>query len=129
MALFTKKTEKAPVKKEKKIEAKPVVAKASTNKEKRTDFAWGVLKQAHITEKATDLTTHNKYIFEVFPKKNKQEVKNAVEQIYGVDVLAVNMINIPPKKRRMGRIEGLRAGYRKAIVQIKEGQKIELMPR
>jgi large subunit ribosomal protein L23 len=129
MALFTKKTEKAPVKKEKKTEVKPAVVKAPAVKGKRTDFAWGILKKAHITEKATDLTAENKYIFNVFPKKNKQEVKEAVEQIYGVDVLGVNMINIPPKKRRMGRLEGVKPGYRKAIVQIKAGQKIELMPR
>ena len=58
---------------------------------------------------------------------NKDEIKNAVEGIYKVDVLSVNIIKIPAKKRRLGRTEGFRRAYRKAVVKIKEGQKIEIL--
>ena len=82
-----------------------------------------------MTEKATDLTSKNQYIFKVFPGSNKNQVKKAVEDVYGVDVINVNIVNIPKKRRRLGRIEGWRRGYKKAIVRIKEGQKIEVLPR
>lgn len=98
-------------------------------KEKRIDLAWKVLKRAHITEKATNLASDNRYVFNVYPKRNKIEIKKAVENIYGVNVLKVYIINIPGKKRRLGRVQGWKPGYKKAIVLIKSGQKMELMPR
>jgi len=55
------------------------------------------------------------------------EIKKSVEGIYGVDVLSVNVIRIPSKKRRLGKTEGFRKAYKKAIVTIKEGQKIEIL--
>jgi large subunit ribosomal protein L23 len=98
-------------------------------KGKRVNSAWRVLKTAHITEKATDLAGKNQYIFNVYLRANKNEIKSAVENIYGIDVVSVNVVNIPSKKRRVGKIYGWKSGYKKAIVKIKEGQKIELMPR
>ena len=88
-----------------------------------------ILKSPHVTEKATDLTKKNQYIFKVYPDANKTEIKKAIENLYGVDVLEVKIISIPRKRRRLGRISGWRKGYKKAIVKIKEGQKIEVMPR
>lgn len=134
MALkFFKKEEKAhEVKKEKTADEKKAEEKNITVKPpkgKRIDLAWRVLKNAHITEKATDLTGENRYVFNIHSGANKNQVKSAVENIYGVDVVSVNVVNIPPKKRRVGKTRGWKAGYRKAIVEIKEGQKIELMPR
>ncbi|OGZ17769.1 MAG: 50S ribosomal protein L23 [Candidatus Nealsonbacteria bacterium RBG_13_36_15] len=90
---------------------------------------YNVLKTPHITEKATDLTKENKYIFKVFPRTNKKEIKRAIEGLYNVDVVSVRIINIPPKRRRLGRTLGWRKGYKKAIIKIKEGQKIEVLPR
>ena len=69
----------------------------------------------------------NQYIFKVSPNYNKKEIEKAVEGVYGVDVLSVNIIKIPSKKRRMGRIQGHKKGYTKAIVKIKENQKIEIV--
>jgi large subunit ribosomal protein L23 len=63
----------------------------------------------------------------VSPNYNKNEIKNAVEGIYNVDVLSVNVIKIPSKKRRLGKTEGFRKAYKKAIVKIKNGQKIEIL--
>lgn len=112
---------------EKKLPRKHVFVKDA--RVKKTQAAWRILRTAHITEKATDLSGKDQYIFNVYKSANKNEVKKAVESIYGVDVVCVNMINIPPKTRRVGKNFGKKPGYRKAIVSIKEGQKIELMPR
>lgn len=84
-----------------------------------------VLRAPHITEKTTELMEKNKYTFKVSLGTNKSEVKKAVEQLYNVDVLTVRTIKVPRKRKRVGRIFGWRKGFKKAIVEIKEGQKIE----
>ena len=137
-----KKTEAKKTKKETKlspveapeIKEKPKPEKAEkkeikVQKGKRSDFAWRILKKPHITEQATNLAERNQYVFEVYPKANKVEIKKAIEDIYGVDVVSVKVINVPQKRRRLGRIQGWRAGYKKAIARVKAGQKIEVMPR
>lgn len=88
-----------------------------------------ILKAPQVTEKATDLVKKNQYVFKVWSRTNKPEIKKAVEDIYGVSVVAVNIIKIPRKKRRLGKKSGFRKGYKKAVVKIKEGQKIEILPR
>jgi len=88
-----------------------------------------ILIEPHITEKTTDLEKKNQYVFKVFPKANKTEIKKAIEDLYKVEVLDVKIINVPKKRRRLGRISGWKKGYKKAIVKIKEGQKIEVLPR
>ena len=80
----------------------------------------------HITEKSAMLGGENKYIFLVGPRANKIEVKKAVEGRYGVSVRNVNILNMPGKERRRGRQIGWKPGFKKAIVKVKEGQKIEL---
>ena len=55
------------------------------------------------------------------------QIKKSIESAYKVNVLSVNIIKIPKKKRRIGRTEGFKKGYSKAIVTIKEGQKIEVL--
>ena len=96
---------------------------------KVSEKAHRILYSSHITEKATDLEKQNKYIFKVWPKTNKNEVKETIEHTYGVDVIGIKIINIPKKKRKAGKKTGWRKGYKKAIVKIKENQKIEIMPR
>jgi len=98
-------------------------------KKKISKIASGILVSPHVTEKATDLEAENKYVFKVFKNANKIEIKKAIEQVYGVKVLGVNIINIPRKKRRLGRTSGWKKGFKKAIVKIKEGQKIEVISR
>ena len=90
-------------------------------------FSYEAIRQPHISEKATDLADENKYTFEVLPNYNKHEIKDAVEGIYGVNVLSVNIIKIPAKKRRLGKTQGFRKTFKKAVVTIKEGQKIEIL--
>ncbi len=101
----------------------PIARKTDT--EKKPQF-YKILKHPLITEKTTDLTVLNKYIFVVGKDANKNEVKKAIKSLYGVTVLDVNMVKVPRKKRRRGRILGWRSGFKKAIVTIKEGDKIEI---
>jgi large subunit ribosomal protein L23 len=124
------KEEKAEKKKEKvKVDAKVSLETPKIKKEIKVAGVSRILKSPQVTEKATDLTKKNQYVFKIWPEANKVEVKKAIENLYGVDVLAVKIINVPAKRRRLGRIRGWRKGYKKAIVKIKEGQKIEVLPR
>lgn len=122
-----KKLEKKPVKK---VEEKKIKPKKKEVKEKVLKVeTYRILREPQITEKATDLGKENKYVFKVYPRANKVEIKKAIEDLYEVDVLTVRIIKIPPKSRRLGRTRGQRKGYKKAIVKVKKGQKIELLPR
>ncbi|MGD0576598.1 MAG: 50S ribosomal protein L23 [Candidatus Staskawiczbacteria bacterium] len=122
-----KKTEKKPEEKKVVKESESPYVKTAPSKTKNTKFSYEAIKKPHISEKASDLSEKDQYIFEVSPNYNKNEIKNAVEGIYNVDVLSVNVIKIPAKKRRLGKTEGFRKAYKKAIVKIKEGQKIEIL--
>jgi len=113
-------------KKEIKPEVKKEKVKPKTPVKKEADKK-GILKTPHITEKATDLSKSNQYVFKVLPKSNKIEIKKTIERVYGVNVLSVNIVNIPSKRRRLGRTTGWKKGYKKAIVKIKQGQKIETL--
>ena len=114
-------------KSEKKIEKTETAIKTPSTKIKNAKFSYEAIKQPHISEKASYLSEKDQYIFEVSPNYNKHEIKKSVEGIYGVDVLSVNIVKIPHKKRRLGKTEGFRKAYKKAIVRIKEGQKIEIL--
>ena len=86
-----------------------------------------IVKHPIITEKATELNKENKYVFCVDKKANKHQIKKAIEEIYKVKVEKVFVINVKPKKRRYRFfIEGFKSGYKKAIVQLKEGEKIAI---
>ncbi|PIQ05738.1 MAG: 50S ribosomal protein L23 [Candidatus Nealsonbacteria bacterium CG18_big_fil_WC_8_21_14_2_50_37_10] len=106
-----------------------MVAVPKREKKKVVGEAYRILKTPHATEKAADLAEKNQYVFKVWPRVNKTEIGKAIEDIYGVDVLSVRIIKVPRKQRRLGKVQGWRKGYKKAIVKIKEGQKIEIMPK
>ena len=112
-----------------KIEKKSVEMPVLKEEKKGIEQAYRILKTPHITEKATGLIKNNQYIFKVYEKSNKQEIKKAVENIYGVDVVSVRIINVPGKRKRLGRTFGWKKGDKKAIVRIKKGQEIEIVPR
>lgn len=95
---------------------------------KNVKFSYEAITRPHISEKATDLAEKkNQYIFIVPSSYNKKEIKNSVEGIYNVDVLSVNKIKIPAKKRRIGATQGFKKGFVKAIVKVKAGQQIEVL--
>lgn len=80
-----------------------------------------------ITEKTMRyMDADNKVTFEVVKGTNKVQIAQAVESIFGVDVEKVNVINVKPKTKRVGRYVGKTKAVRKAIVKIKEGQQIDL---
>ncbi len=85
-----------------------------------------VLRRPVITEKNTLLAAQNKYMFEVCKDANKQQIKEAVEKAFKVNVTSVNVINVPGKMRRAGRRRGMTSPWKKAIVTLQAGQKIEL---
>ncbi len=89
-------------------------------------FSYTIVKEPHISEKATILSEKSKYTFKVYSNANKPEIKKAVEGIYGVSVLQVNIMKSPKKKRRLGKTQGYKKAFTKAVVTIKEGQKIEI---
>ncbi|RJX24807.1 MAG: 50S ribosomal protein L23 [Acholeplasma sp.] len=87
---------------------------------------YDILKAPIITEQSTKLIeSENRYTFKVDRKANKIEIKKAVETIFNVKVLSVNTINVLPKFKRMGKYEGYKSAYKKAVVKIAEGQKID----
>ena len=85
-----------------------------------------IIKEPHIAEKATSLNTLGKYVFIVAPSATKSEVKKAVKELYRVDATAVNIVNLPGKTRRYRGVKSKRSGVKKAIVTLKEGQKIDI---
>jgi large subunit ribosomal protein L23 len=111
----------------KKAKVQATEPSVKTEKSKATKgFSYTLVQEPHISEKSNFLGAQNKYTFRVMGNANKPEIKRSIEGIYGVNVVSVNMINVPGKKRRVGRVEGFKKGFAKAIVTIKEGQKIEL---
>ena len=77
-----------------------------------------------ITEQSTEHVDLKKYVFEVAPNANKIEIKNAVEEIFGVKVEKVTTLNMKGKKKRTGRYpEGSRKDWKKAVVKLTDGSK------
>ena len=122
-ASVAKKTEKGE--KTDKKDASGAAISKNTGTDKK-GFSYSIIQEPHISEKASVLTESNKYTFKVHKSSNKLEIKKSIEGIYGVTVLDVNMIKIPHKKRRLGRTEGFKKAFVKAIVTVKAGQKIEI---
>lgn len=81
-----------------------------------------------LTEKGTMLTEkENKYLFKVAINSNKIEIKRAVEAIFKVNVTKVNTVVVAGKEKRVRRELGRTSDYKKAIVTVKQGEKIDLL--
>ena len=76
-----------------------------------------------ITEKSMDMQLEKKYVFVVDRRSNKTEIKNALESIFGVKVAKVNTVNMRGKMKRMGRFEGKRPDWKKAIISLTDDSK------
>jgi len=85
-----------------------------------------VLRRPLITEKNTELQAQGKYAFEVAREANKPQIKQAVEKAFKVKVTAVNVVAVHGKIRRVGRRQVLTPAWKKAIVTLVPGDKIEL---
>ncbi len=88
--------------------------------------SYDVLRRPIITEKNTLLVGLNKYTFEVAPDANKAQIREAVEKAFKVNVTKVNVIHVPGKMRRAGRRRGMTSSWKKAVVTLQPGDRIEL---
>lgn len=84
-----------------------------------------VLRRPLITEKSTTLQIQGKYVFEIAKEANKPQVKQAVEKAFKVKVNNVNVIIVPGKTRRVGRRLIQTRSWKKAVVTLRPGDKIE----
>jgi large subunit ribosomal protein L23 len=79
-----------------------------------------------VSEKSYSLIEDNKYSFRVHPKAHKTQIRQAVEELFDVKVEGVNVVKVRPKPKRRGMHRGQKPGWKKAIVQLREGDKIEI---
>lgn len=88
---------------------------------------YDVIRRPLVTEKSSTLQgLRNQFRFEVAPSANKTEVKKAVETLFSVKVVKVNMINVPSKARRMFGRPGATRPWKKAIVTLRQGDTIDI---
>jgi large subunit ribosomal protein L23 len=90
---------------------------------------YDIIQTASLTEKSSMLSEkHNKYVFRVSPRANKVQIKNAIERMFQKTVVHVNTCNYAGKKKRERTQNfGRKAHWKKAIVTLKEGEKIDLV--
>ena len=80
--------------------------------------AYDIIIKPIITERSMDETNEKKYTFKVLKQSNKTQIKNAIEEIFGVKVEKVNVMNVRGKVKRMGKTIGRRSDIKKAIVKL-----------
>ena len=110
-----------------KTTTKKKAAKKSTSVN-QTGVAFHVLLKPRITEKAYVEGAKGKYVFHVASTATKLSVKRAIKEVYGVDVVAVNIVNLSGKTKAFGRNQtpGKQKSVKKAYVTLSEGQSLEL---
>ena len=79
-----------------------------------------------VSEKSYHQLADRRYTFKVHPDAHRTQVRQAVEQLFGVKVARVNIVTVKPKPKRRGVTKGTRSGWKKAIVQLHEGQTIDI---
>ena len=122
------KTDKKPINKnEDKPEVKKTVKKSDGNiKGAFSPKAYETLLRPLITEKASEISVLNKYVFAIDPRMNKIDVKKAIRTIYKVDPVKVNILNFSGKKVRYGKTRGKTKSWKKAVVTLRKGDSIEV---
>jgi large subunit ribosomal protein L23 len=85
-----------------------------------------ILIKPIVSEKSYEQIQQNRYTFKVHQDAHKTQVRQAVEQLFEVKVVAVNIVKVQPKPKRRGLHKGIRPGWKKAIVQVKAGDKIDI---
>jgi large subunit ribosomal protein L23 len=79
-----------------------------------------------VSEKSYSLINDNKYTFKVHKDAHKTQIRQAVEQLFDVHVRAVNISKAPSKPKRRGQVQGRKPGWKKAVVQLREGDSIPI---
>ena len=90
------------------------------------DEVYNVIIRPVVSERSFDLMNQNKYTFEVAKDANKYQIKDAVEEIFGVKVVRVNTLTVKPKTKRVRYVAGKTRSWKKAIVTLAEGDTIEV---
>jgi large subunit ribosomal protein L23 len=85
-----------------------------------------ILIRPVVSEKSYHQITQNRYTFKVHKDAHKTQVRQAVEELFEVTVTSVNIVKMPAKPKRRGMIKGTRPGWKKAIVEVKAGDKIDI---
>ena len=85
-----------------------------------------VLLAPVVSEKSYNLIEERKYAFKIHPDAHRTQVRQAVEQLFDVHVERVNILKVQAKPKRRGLIKGTRPGWKKAIVQVREGETIPI---
>jgi large subunit ribosomal protein L23 len=85
-----------------------------------------VLIRPVVSEKSYHQVTENRYTFRVHQDAHKTQIRQAVEELFDVTVVGVNVIKMPAKPKRRGMTRGTRPGWKKAIVELKPGDTIEI---
>jgi large subunit ribosomal protein L23 len=85
-----------------------------------------VLLAPVVSEKSYSLIGGGKYVFKVHPDSHKTQIRQAVEELFKVHVVGVNVLKVQAKPKRRGQTKGIRPGWKKAIVQLREGETIEI---
>jgi len=119
-------TKKASTEKATKKESVKKDDKKSTKKTgKNADIAYGVILAPLVSEKSHAQTDLHVYSFQVHKKATKAEIKKAIEGLYEVTVERVNTVNMPVRRRTIGRNRGYQSAYKKALVKIGANDKID----
>ena len=84
-----------------------------------------VILRPVLSEKALGGIELSKYVFYVHPNANRTQIKDALERVFGVDVVKLNLSNVRGKEKTMGRYRGRRPGRKKAVVTLRPGQRIQ----
>ena len=85
-----------------------------------------ILIKPVVSEKSYHQIQENRYTFKVHKDAHKTQVRQAVEELFDVTVTSVNIVKMPAKPKRRGMIKGTRPGWKKAIVELKAGDTIEI---
>jgi len=113
-----KQTENAP---------KPVLKESKGGKkEGNSELASAAIISPYITEKSAVYSERHCYTFKVIPSANKIILKKAIKELYGFDTVKIRIVNIPSKTRFSRGKTGVKSGYKKAMIYLKEGDKIDL---
>ena len=133
-AIFNSKNQDKDEKTVKETDNKKVVKKGTKKKKKKVsedlikkaDLVNKVIISPVVSEDAMTKTTKGKYVFKVSSNSNKNQVAEAIEVLYGVNVVKVNVMKYKQKNHRFRMVKGKKSGYKKAIVTVKSGQEIQL---
>ncbi len=111
-------------------EKKPKTEKETAKQPAKTAesaLALKILLKPHITEQSNILAQKNIYTFRVSPSANKILIKQVIKEKYGLNPIKIRIINLPSKKRKVRGKTGIKSGFKKSLVYLKKGDKIEFI--